>query len=154
MFPLAKGVPAVGCTRIPDQVMRDLVLLPESVVATVIVIELAVTVALPEVKLRGLPDPPILDTVACTVAVGSNTKPAGAFKTIVPVLMSKPAPSSTAGPVKVVKVVPLVSAERLALAAVETETLAEAGLTTNSEMEKTTARNGLIAKVLKWLGIT
>ena len=100
MFPLARGVPAVGRTWMPDHVMLDLLLLPVSTALTVMVIVLAVTVAVPLLKVSTLPLlPPADATVAVTVAAVLNWNPDGAFKTIVPVVeMSKCAPSARTGP--------------------------------------------------------
>ena len=71
----------------------------------------AAGVAVEEVRVRAVPEPAILVTVAVTVEAVSNTNPAGAFNTIVPVPISLPVLSSSTGPVNVVHVPPVLSAE-------------------------------------------
>src|SRR3954462_7976170 len=113
----------------PDQVMIDFVVgMPPvaSCVATLMAMVLAVTVAVPEVKVSSAPEPADRVTVAVTVAAGLNSNPAGAFKTIVPVPMSRFADSVIAGPATVVYVpVPATeaSADKLVVANVETDTV-------------------------------
>src|SRR5262249_35058077 len=109
MLPLANGVPAVGRTWIPDQLIWSTsVLLP----VTVMVMVLAVTVAVDEASGRRVPFPPeAFDTVAVTVLAVLKTKPAGAFKTIVPVPIVPAADSMIVGPDKGVYALPAVSAE-------------------------------------------
>ena len=75
------------------------------------VIVLAVGVAVEELRVRAVPAPAVLVTVAVTVEAVSNTNPEGAFNTIVPVPISLPALSSSTGPVNVVHVPPVLSAE-------------------------------------------
>ncbi len=111
MSPLARGVPALGLTRMFENVMRDVVLPVESVVETVKVIVLAVGVAVDDDSVSAVPVPPIRVTVAVTVEPVSNTNPDGAFNTIVPVPISLPVLSSSTGPVNVVHVPPVLSAE-------------------------------------------
>ena len=75
------------------------------------VIVLAVGVDVEDDKASAVPAPAILVTVAVTVEAVSNTNPEGAFNTIVPVPISFPVLSSSSGPVKVVHVPPVLSAE-------------------------------------------
>jgi len=111
MSPLARGVPALGLTRMFENVMRDVVPPVESVAETVKVIVLAVGVAVDDDSVSAVPVPPIRVTVAVTVEPVSNTNPDGAFNTIVPVPISLPVLSSSTGPVNVVHVPPVLSAE-------------------------------------------
>ena len=72
---------------------------------------LAAGVAVDEDNVSAVPAPAVLVTVAVTVEAVSNTNPEGAFNTIVPVPISLPVLSSSTGPVKVVHVPPVLSAE-------------------------------------------
>jgi hypothetical protein len=72
----------------------------ESLLLTVIVIWLLVTVALGLNNVSPPVDPLRYATAAVTMAAGLNSNPEGAFKMIVPVLISLFAPSLIAGPVK------------------------------------------------------
>ena len=76
---------------------------------------LAAGVAVEEVRVRAVPAPAVLVTVAVTVEAVSNTNPDGAFNTIVPVPISLPVLSSSSGPVKVVHAAPVLSAEQAVL---------------------------------------
>lgn len=141
MLPLASGMPAVGRTAIPDQVI-----LPGQIVDTadtVIVIVVDVTVAALESNARFVwfwpvqPPLPLLSATATVTATDvRNSKPLGAFRMIVPIPMSPTAlePSVRTGPVRVVKVPPVVSAE-IALPPVTavTATVAEASLGSSKE---------------------
>src|SRR5690348_1791068 len=99
----------------PDQVILTLALPLASTLETLIVIVVLVTVAVALVRARGLfPVPPAsLVTVAVTVLAVLNTNPEGAFRILVPgVLTSRFAPSINTGPLKGVQdVLPVVSAE-------------------------------------------
>jgi len=110
-LPLASGVPALGLTRMFEYVILENVEPVESTAETVKVIVLAAGVAVEEVRVRAVPAPAILVTVAVTVEAVSNTNPEGAFNTIVPVPISLPVLSSSSGPVKVVHAAPVLSAE-------------------------------------------
>ena len=107
----ASGVPALGLTRMFEYVILENVEPVESTAETVKVIVLAAGVAVEEVRVRAVPAPAILVTVAVTVEAVSNTNPEGAFKMIVPVPISLPVLSSSTGPVNVVQVAPVLSAE-------------------------------------------
>ena len=110
MFPLAKGVPAVGRTWIPDQVIWSISLL--LLEATVMVIVLEVTVADEELSVRRVPfGPDTFATVAVTGLAVLKAKPEGACRMIVPVPIVPAADSAIVGPGKVVHVAPAVSAE-------------------------------------------
>jgi len=114
MLPLASGAPAVGRTLIPDQVILPRPLPDVDCCVTVIVIVVAVGVTVWEVPpptCKLVDDPLAFVTVAVTeLAAVENSKPAGAFRMMVPVPMSPTAPSVRTGPVRVVKApVPLVA---------------------------------------------
>jgi len=135
MLPLASGLPAVGRTLIPDHVSleRAAGFPPDwSCALTVMVMVEVVTVAVELLSVsRVLLPVSSRETVTVTVEDESNSNPLGALKTIVPVPISRLAPSSSTGPVSVVYApVPpealVVSAEMLALAKVLTDAVANA----------------------------
>src|SRR3989442_12850563 len=111
MLPLASGVPALGLTRMFEYVILENVEPVASWAETVNVIVLAVGVAVEDDKASRVRLTAILVTVAVTVEAVSNTTPEGAFNTIVPVPISLPVLSSSTGPVNVVHVPPVLSAE-------------------------------------------
>src|SRR5258707_7981950 len=79
MFPLAKGVAAVGRTWIPDQVIWSIS--PLLFALTLIVMALVLTVAVEEASVRRVPfGPEAFDTVAVTGLAGFEKKPAGAWR--------------------------------------------------------------------------
>ncbi|HEX7408306.1 MAG TPA: hypothetical protein VF515_11740 [Candidatus Binatia bacterium] len=126
MFPLARGVPAVGRTWIPDQVSLDTTVLVSSFL-TVTVMVVVFSVAVESTKETVLPLPLNFVIVTVTADPVLNTNPEGAFRMIVPLaLMSPVAPSSSTGPVNPVYVPPAVAAEMLALASVLTVAVAKA----------------------------
>src|SRR5262245_550764 len=92
ILPRANGVPALGRTRTPDQLIlaRAFVLpLPESCVETVVVMVVVATViTLDNVNSGWLPLSSRV-TAAVTVELVSNTNPAGALNIIVPVPTSR-----------------------------------------------------------------
>ena len=85
----------------------------------VMVVVITVAVALDRVSRVRVPVSN-LDTVAVTTAVLSNTNPGGTFRTIVPVPISRLAPSLSTGPIRAVYAPLAVSAEMEAEASVET----------------------------------
>ena len=101
MLPLAKRVPALGRTWIPEKVMVHATVLA---VLTPIVMVLLVTVAVVLDKASCVPLPPDVFVIAAvTLALALKTKPEGAFKTIVPGAEISPAAcSAMMGPVKLV----------------------------------------------------
>ncbi|PYI81454.1 MAG: hypothetical protein DME26_19960 [Verrucomicrobia bacterium] len=88
---VARGVPAMGLTLMPDQVILDRALgfpVPESWAVTVIVIVVVVTVIVGDTVRRADEPASSLEIVTVTVAVGSNWNPARTLRTIVPAPMS------------------------------------------------------------------
>ena len=119
MFPDARGVPAVGLTRMFCQVSRHVTPLLLALVTVKVICE-AVTeltatefpLTIPLILRLALP-PPVRRVIKTVGAVPpmSNSKPVGAFKMIVPVPTSPEAASSYDGPVNDAKAPPVLSAE-------------------------------------------
>ena len=113
ILPEASGVPALGRTWILEKATSHLVVPPplvESAALTVKVMVPDAGVAVVELKVKQVLFPAIFVMVAVTVAPVLNTNPDGAVMMMVPVLMSPFAPSVMVGPVRVVYVLPVVSA--------------------------------------------
>ncbi len=147
ILPVASGVPADGRTRIPDQVIM-LRHPPDETRVMLIVIVVCVGVTVCEAAAfisRGLAPvqfPAELVLVAVTLlVVVLKINPDGAFKIIVPVPISALAPSVMAGPVSVVNVPPVVSAE---MAEPPVAGVAVAAANAVDASEKTTAITAMI----------
>jgi hypothetical protein len=114
IFPVARDVPELGRTLIPDQVILARALgLPEALSedAMVMVIVLAATVAVVLLTVSRVEFPESRREIATlTAELVSKLKPDGAFKIKVPVLTSPLLASSRIGPVKAVYAPPVLSA--------------------------------------------